>query len=152
VRIRPSCGSPPSSSTSTAKTIDARPRGPNQPRKARVGLRAARPDHGDRDRDQADNRQAENGVEGNRPGHVSEHRPEQHGAEDDERHRVEDLSELLDQMPDLAAAASPDRAEDETSDERCDETGAADRICNSEGEAGAGQRHDLEPGATDVRC
>src|SRR4029450_3508581 len=90
------------------------------------------------------------GVEGNRPGHVSERRPKQHGAEDDERHRVEDLSELLDEVPDLAATASPDRAEHEPSDERGDEPGPADRICNSESEAGAGQRNDLEPGATDV--
>ena len=54
------------------------------------------------------------------------------------------------QMPDLAAAPSPDGAEHETSDERGDEAGAADRISNSEGEAGAGHRHDLEPGAADV--
>ena len=44
---------------------------------------------------------------------------------------------------------SPQRAEHEASDERGDEAGTADRICNSEGEAGAGERHDLEPGATD---
>jgi hypothetical protein len=102
----------------------------------------------DRDGDHADNRKAENGVEGNRPSHVSEYRPEEHGAKDDERHRVEHFSEFLDQMPDLAATASPDRAEDETSDERGDEPGASDRICDSKSEAGPGQRHDLEPRAT----
>ena len=53
-------------------------------------------------------------------------------------------------MPDLAAAPSPEGAEHEAADERRDETGAADRIGDAEGEPGAGQRHDLEPGATDV--
>ena len=150
VRIRPSCGRPPSSSTSTAKTIDASPRGPEPAEKGQGRHARAGPDHGDRDRDHADNRQAEHGVEGDRPGHVSEHRAEEHGAEHDERHGVENLSELLDQMPDLAAASSPEDSEHEASDERGDETGAADRVCNSEGEAGAGHRHDLEPGAADV--
>jgi hypothetical protein len=44
VRITLSFGSVPSASTSsTAKTIDARPRGPNQPRKATVCRRACVP-------------------------------------------------------------------------------------------------------------
>ena len=81
--------------------------------------------------------------------HVPERRPEQHGAEDEERHGAEDLAGLLDQVPDLAAAPSPERAEHDTPDERGDEPGAAERVCDSEGEAGAGQRHDLQPGATD---
>ena len=107
-------------------------------------------DQRDRNGDHADNRKAENGVEGNRPSHVPEHRPEEHGAKDDERHRVEHFSEFLDQMPDLAAVPSPDGAEDKTSNKRGDKPGAADRICDSESKAGPGQRHDLEPGATDV--
>src|SRR5215208_4735650 len=52
-------------------------------------------------------------------------------------------------MPDLAAAAAPDGAEHEASNERGDEAGAADRVCNSESQTGAGQRHDLEPGTAD---
>ena len=62
--------------------------------------------------------------------------------------RIEDR--LLDEMPDLVAGPALDGAEHETSYERGDETRAADRICNSEAKASAGQWHDLEPGAADV--
>ena len=37
------CGSPAASITTTPKTIDARPRGPNQPRRSTVGGRACAP-------------------------------------------------------------------------------------------------------------
>ena len=50
---------------------------------------------------------------------------------------------------DLAAAPSPEGAEHETAYERGDEAGAADRIRNSEGEAGAGQQ--ARPGARSRR-
>ena len=43
VMMTSSCGSPPSSTRITAKTIDARPRGPNQPRKPTVWRRAPVP-------------------------------------------------------------------------------------------------------------
>ena len=48
--------------TITAKTIEASPRGPNQPRKATVGARA-RAEHRHGDREHAHERQAEHGVE-----------------------------------------------------------------------------------------
>src|SRR5262249_51535463 len=37
------CGSPAASTITTPKTIDARPRGPNHPRKRTVGARACEP-------------------------------------------------------------------------------------------------------------
>ena len=97
---------PPSSTRITAKTIDARPRGPNQPRKPTVGRLAPGAEHGDADRDEPDEREAEGGVEHDRDGRRAERRLEHDGTEDEEGHGVEQASELLDEVTDLAAAAA----------------------------------------------
>ena len=49
---------------------------------------------------------------------ISERRPEQHGAEHDERHRAEHLSDLLDEIGDLTSAPPPEGAEHEAPHER----------------------------------
>ncbi len=100
-------------------------REPSRPEPAEEGHgrpACAGSDHRDRNREHADDRQAQDDVQGDRPRHVSERRPEQHGAEHDERHRAEHLSDLLDEMGDLASAAPPEGAEHEAPDERRDET------------------------------
>ena len=68
-------------------------------------------EHRDRDGEHAHDGQAEDGVERDLPGEVADRRPEQHGAEDDERHGCEDCARLLDEVRDLAAAVPPHAAE-----------------------------------------
>ena len=94
-RIVCSCGRCDSSTTITAKTIEARPRGPNQPRKPTVGGRAGA-EHRERDREHAHHGEAEHRVERQVPAHVAERGPEQDGAEEQERDAVEQAAELLD--------------------------------------------------------
>src|SRR3954465_2915670 len=90
-------GSSVSSIRMTANTIEARPRGPNQPRNASVGRGAPGPSsasatggigtrdtRGGRDREESPARQAEKRVEHDLPRHFIEYRAEDDGAEDDE--------------------------------------------------------------------
>ena len=129
VRMSSSLRRPPSSKTRSAKTIDAAPRGPNQPTNATVGLPRSGAEHGDRDREHADDGQAEHGVERDLPCEVVQCGTEEHGSEDDERHGCEDGTGLLRELGDIAAAMLPQAAEDRTADERGDEPGASDRLC-----------------------
>ena len=144
-----SCGRPPSSIRITAKTIEASPRGPNQPRKPTVGRRAPVPSIATATGQHAGDRQAEDGVERDRPGHGAERRAEHDGSEDDERDRAEDAAELLDQVADLAAVPPPEAAEDHAADERGDEARATHPIGEAVREHGGREGHDLEPRALD---
>ena len=103
----------------------------------------SRTEHRDRDREHAHYREAQDGVEDDRPSHLIQRRLEQYGAEDDERDRAQDSSSLLDQVADLALLSAPQAAEDETADEGGDEAGAAERLRDSEHKPGAGEQHDL---------
>ena len=149
-RIARSCGSPSSSSTSSAKTIDAAPRGPNQPRKADRRPPRARSQHRDRNRDHADEREAEDRVERDLPVEVADRRPEEHRAEEDERHGGKDGAGLLYEVGHLAAAVPAHTAESSATDERGDEARSPDRLREAEREERAGERNDLEPGVVDV--
>ena len=150
VRMTLSCGSSPALSMITiAKTIEASPRGPNQPTKPTVGRAGACPEERDRNREQPNEGEAEDGIAGDRPGGDAERGPEQHGAEDDEGRRPEQRAELLEQVADLAADAAAKPAEHDAGDEGGDEAGAADGRRRGEGEDRARGRHHLQPGAVD---
>ena len=86
-----------------------------------------RPEEGDRDGKHSHDRQAEYRVQRDGPGQLAERRPEQDGAEDDERHRAENRAALLEQVAHLSSALSAQPPEDESTDERGDEAGAAER-------------------------
>ena len=77
VSRRSSWGSPPSSTTRRAKTIDAAPRGPNQPRNATVRAVRPCPDHRDRHRQHAHQSEAQHRVERDAPREIAERRAEQ---------------------------------------------------------------------------
>ena len=72
------------------KTIDASPRGPNQPTNATVrGLAWVKERDGDRQH--AHHGQTENAVEGGAPGQFGKHRSDDCRAEDEERHARESV-------------------------------------------------------------
>ena len=83
------------SSTTTANTIDASPRGPNQAMNATVGARAWVPHSEIATGSIRTTRQAQHGVERDLPAHVLERRAQEHRSEDEERDRVEDCTGLL---------------------------------------------------------
>ena len=93
--------------------------------------------------------EAEHCVERDLPGQVADRRPEEHRAEDDERHGREDRPRLLDEVRDLAAAVPAHTAEHAAADERGDEAGSPDRLGEAEREQRARERHDLEPRVVD---
>ena len=73
-----------SSTMITAKTIEARPRGPNQPMKPRVGSRLSVPSIAIATGTDTHNGQAEDRVEDEVPAQLAERGPEQDRREDDE--------------------------------------------------------------------
>ena len=92
--IVPTWGRSAPSTTITAKTMEASPRGPNQPMKAASGgARACR--QATRDGRHPHDGQAEHGIEPDRPGQRAERGPEQHGPEDEEGDGVQGAAELL---------------------------------------------------------
>ena len=142
-------GRPPSSTTRSAKTIEAAPRGPNHARNATVGRRAPVPSSEIGDGEHAHDGEAEDRVQGDLPRDVSESGAEEDGAEDDERDGREDGARLLDEVRDLAAPAPAQPAEDAAADEGRDEPRASDRLREAECEPGARERYDLEPRGVD---
>ena len=149
VRMSSSFRRPPSSKTRSAKTIDAAPRGPNQPTKRHGRPARSGAEHREGNREHAHDGQAEHRVERDLPREVVQCGTEEHGSEDDERHGCEDGAGLLRELGDVAAAMSSQAAEDRTADERGDEPGASDRLGQREGEQRSGQRNDLEPRLVD---
>src|SRR3954451_851025 len=85
--IVPACGTL-ASTTSTANTIEASPRGPNQPRYATVGGARPAAHHGDRDRHHAHDRETQQRVQGHLPGRPLDERPNERRAEHHERECV----------------------------------------------------------------
>ena len=122
---------PASVSASTARipnTIDASPRGPNQPMNATVGALQAAADQRDRHRDHPDDRQAEDGVE-DRPqvGAASQQRADERCPEDRPHgHRQQDPGHLAEQLRSLLGM-SRHAAEGKAGDERRDEPVAPER-------------------------
>ena len=103
--------------------------------------------HRDRDRDDADDREAEHGVDRDLPAEVADRGPEEHRAEEDEGHGGEHGARLLDEVGDLASAMAAQPAEHDAADERGDEARSADRLREREREERSGER--ARPGA---RC
>ena len=134
-----------SSTRITAKTIDARPRGPNQPRKATVGRLAPDPSIARTDGKHANERQAEKRIQDDLGGDVVEHGHEHDGAEEDERDCPEQAACLLEQECHLASDVATEPAEDGASDERRDEPAAAHPYGQAVGERSPGNRYDLNP-------
>ena len=135
----------------TVKTIDARPRGPNQPMNASVGGLAFVPANASATGTHAHDREAEHAVERGLPRQVGEHRPDDRRAEDDERPGVRELAQLLERAGRRSGAA-PECAEREPADERRDEAAAAERRAKPYAAAAVADRHDLEPGASRQAC
>jgi hypothetical protein len=130
--------------TITANTMDASPRGPNQPRKPTVGGRARAP-HRDRDGDHAHEREAEDRVQRELPAELGQCGPEQEGAEEHERRTVEHGAYLLREFVELLRVAPQGQAEHDAGHERSDEAGPAQRACYSVGEGRTGGRDHLPP-------
>src|SRR4051812_18954917 len=104
--------------------------------------------HRERYREDSNNRQACDRVERYTPAQIVERRQEQHGAEHEQRHSVQYVSELVDEIRHLAAIGPAQRAEDHAGHEGGDEAGAPERRGKPIGKDGAGGRHDLEPGGS----
>ena len=138
-----------SSTRITANTIDASPRGPNQPRNATVGRLAPDPSIARANGNHAHHRQAEKRIQDDLGGEIVEHRHEHDGAEEDEGDRAEQAARLLEEEGHLAPDLAAHRAEHGTSDEGCDEPAAVHPHRQPVGECGPGDRHDLGPDRID---
>ena len=148
-RIVPVCGRFASSTTITPNTIEARPRGPNQPRNATVGRCAFDPHIASATGSHAHHGEAEHRVERHLPGEVAERGPQEDRAEEEERDRVEQPAGLVEEVRVLGAAAAAEAAEDHPADERGDEAGAAQRSGDPVREQGRGDGDELQPGPLD---
>ena len=149
-RIVSVCGSCASSTMRTAKTIEARPRGPNQPTNADRLSAGAAAQQRDGDREHPHEREAEHRVEDDAPGQLAERWSEQDGAEGDERHAVEQPTELLVERGDARPGRRRRRPPKHMpADERGDEARAAERGRDPVGERRAGDRDDLQPRVAD---
>ena len=91
-----------------ANTIDARPRGPNQPRSDR-GVSRVCAEHCDRDRQRPYHGQAEQRVQDQLPTQFAERGAEQDGSEDHEGDAVEDVAHLLTEESADRASSVPGR-------------------------------------------
>ena len=138
-----------SSTRITANTIDASPRGPNQPRKATVGRRAPDPSIARRDGNHPNERQAEQRIEDDCAGEVVEHGHEHDGAEEDERRCTEQAAGLFEEERHLAPDLAAEPAEDGAADEGGDEPAAAHPHGQAVGERGPRDRDDLKPDRVD---
>ena len=144
-----SCARLASSTRITANTIDARPRGPNQPRKATVGGLAPDREHCQGDGNDADERQAQERIENDSAGEVVENRYEHDGAEQNERDRTENATGLLEEERHIAPDLATQPSEDGAADEGGDEPAAAHPHGESVRERGACDRDHLQPDRID---
>ena len=139
------CSSSEPSSTSTAKTIEASPRGPNQPVKATLGSRHPAPTQTHPDGNHSDDGETQHGIEDDAPVGLVESRAQRDSAEHDERHRRQRQPGRVREAGYLAAVASTEPAEDKTADERGDEAATAERNGDAVREDGGGERDYLQP-------
>ena len=138
------CGNPPSSRTMIVKTIDASPRGPNQP--TNVTLGRSSPEQRNGDRQHAYDCEAEDAIQGRSPAEIGEHRSHDDRAEDDEGHTVGQLAELVQEVGRLPHGVTLECAEYEAGDKRGDEAAASERCREPVGKRRGGCRQDLAPG------
>ena len=144
-----SCARLASSTRITANTIDARPRGPNQPRKATVGGLAPDPSIARATGTIRTSGQAQERIENDSAGEVVEHRYEHDGAEENERDRTEQAAGLLEEERHLASDLATQPSEDGAADEGGDEPAAAHPHGQSVRERGPCDRDDLQPDRID---
>ena len=141
-------GSPRRGSRRTRSS--ARPRGPNQPRKATVGGLARRSEHRQGDRDHPHHGQAEQGIDdAPRTVRSSSTGHEHDGAEEDERDCAEQAARLLEEERHLAADLPPQPSEDGAADEGGDEPAAAHPHGQPVGERGRRRPARPEPDRID---
>src|SRR4051812_35648114 len=84
-------------------------------------------------RQHPDDGETQNGVEDDLPGHLVEDRAEDHGSEHDEGPSVEELTAFVDEIRDLAARVTAQRAKEEAAGKRGDEDASAERACDADG-------------------
>src|SRR5277367_2604984 len=123
VTAGPATRSPRSSSASSAKTTDARPRGPNQPTSAAAGRPSPAPASARATGGHPDHGQAEHGVQHELPGQAFKRPGDGDSAErepDQQRHQSPGL---LDEWYERLAAPPRRGAERQAARERGDEAG-----------------------------
>ena len=91
----------------TAKTIDASPRGPNQPEEGDRRRPCVRSEQRERDGEHANDGQADHRVQRDLPRQVVQSGAEDDRAEDEEGDGVQELPALVDQVADLGFGPAP---------------------------------------------
>jgi hypothetical protein len=117
-----------------------------EPAQERQGRSAsAGSQHRERDRHHPHDRQAEDGVEHDLPGHLVQQRAEDDRAEDDEGHGVKQLAAFVSDVAHLTTRVASQGAEPEATRERGDEDASARCFRDSGCEQGRGEAQDLHP-------